>query len=192
MPFLTDFKLILICLEVLSPYISIFKTHVDLVKDFDSSTVQGLQALIEEHNFPFFEDLNIDAISRRPRTAEWAHFVNSSISAGEGTIEGLREVGQYSDLKGQCGLLLLAEMSTKGSLVTGSALILHGNYSNFVLGFVANRQLDTSREGHAVDFLTFAIGINRATGGDSLGQQYQTPEEAIRRGSDIIIVGRGI
>lgn len=42
------------------------------------------------------------------------------------------------------------------------------------------------------DFIIFTTGINRATKGDKLGQQYKTPDQAVREGSDFIIAGRGI
>jgi len=42
------------------------------------------------------------------------------------------------------------------------------------------------------DFVVFTTGVNLASKGDKLGQQYQTPESAIGRGADFIIAGRGI
>ena len=42
------------------------------------------------------------------------------------------------------------------------------------------------------DFVIFTTDVNTASKGHKLGQQYQTPEEAISRGGDFTISGRGI
>lgn len=98
------------------------------------------------------------------------------------------------------GLLLLAEMSSAGNLLTpeytdACVKAARGN-QDFVLGFVAQRSLN----GEADDaFLTFAPGVSLPKEGDELargdgkGQQYRGPEQVIGKdGVDIVIVGRGI
>ena len=90
-------------------------------------------------------------------------------------------------------------MTTKGSLATGdytrASIDSAKKHKDFVIGFVATRALtfleDEANPGD-YDFVVFTTGVNRATKGDQLGQQYQTPEAAIRRGADFIIAGRGI
>jgi len=187
----------------LGPHIAIFKTHIDLVKDFGPETVSGLRALAVKHDFLFFEDRKFvdigNTVKMQYRGAlkivEWAHFVNASILAGEGTVQGLKEVGESDEFGGMRGLLILAEMSTKGTLATGAytslSVEIAKRYSDFVVGFVANGALPEAMESEN-DFLIFTTGVNRAEAGDALGQQYQTPEGAVGRGSDVIIVGRGI
>jgi orotidine-5'-phosphate decarboxylase len=187
----------------LGPYIAIFKTHIDLVQDFGPETVSGLKALADKHEFLFFEDRKFVDIGNTVkmqyrgalRIVEWAHIVNASILAGEGTVEGLKQVGTEDQYGRMRGLLMLAEMSTKGTLATGTytdrCVEVAKKHPEFVVGFVANGALPAAMEG-GNDFLIFTTGVNRAVKGDALGQQYQTPEGAIGRGSDIIIVGRGI
>lgn len=195
----------------LGPYIAVFKTHIDIVSDFNDETVAGLKSLSEKHNFLIFEDRKFVDIGNTVqkqyhggalRISEWAHIVNASVLAGDGIVEALTETGTSEDIKykGERGLLMLAEMTTKGTLATGAytkaSIESARKHQAFVMGFVANQALtsiDTST--HATDtedFVVFSTGINRAAKGDPLGQQYQTPEAAIKRGADFIISGRGI
>lgn len=104
------------------------------------------------------------------------------------------------------GLLILAEMTSKGSLATGEytarSVEYARKYRGFVLGFVATRSLggssstgneqEQSGNGGDDDFVVFTTGVNLASKGDQLGQQYQTPRSAVGRGADFIIAGRGI
>lgn len=93
-------------------------------------------------------------------------------------------------------------MSTKGSLAVGSyteaAVRMAREYRDFVVGFIAQRRLDGVGAGpednvSEEDFLVLTPGIGLDSKGDSMGQQYRTPREAVfDSGCDIIIVGRGI
>jgi len=117
-------------------------------------------------------------------------------------VEALAQSGTSDDFeyKGDRGVLLLAEMTTKGSLATDaytSACVESARkHQDFVTGFVANQALTSLQSSTAAsdpeDFVVFTTGVNRATKDDPLGQQYQTPQAAIGRGSDFIISGRGI
>jgi orotidine-5'-phosphate decarboxylase len=187
----------------IGPYIAIFKTHIDIVKDFGPDTVQGLKKLAEKHDFLIFEDRKFVDIGNTVKMqyrgalqiADWAHFVNASVLAGEGTVEGLKEVGQAVEFAGMRGLLILAEMSSKGNLATGvytnRSVEIALKHQDFVVGFIAGGTLQEA-VGSESDFVIMTPGINRGSRGDALGQQYHSPEMAIQKGSDIIIVGRGI
>ena len=124
------------------------------------------------------------------RIASWAHITNAHTVPGEGVIAGLRKVGQPLNR----GLLLLAEMSSSGSLAKGeytqATLEMARKNQDFVLGFIAQRKISKHDD---EDFLVLTPGVQMQTSGDSLGQQYRTPEEVILKdGCDVIIVGRGI
>src|SRR3989338_9549709 len=42
--------------NTIGPEICIFKTHIDIVEDFDNDLIIQLQRLSEKHNFLIFED----------------------------------------------------------------------------------------------------------------------------------------
>ena len=59
---------------------------------------------------------------------------------------------------------------------------------SFVFGYVGQ-----SRRSAPADLIQFTPGVNLDASGDNLGQQYVSPEEAVmKRGADVVIVGRGI
>ena len=101
------------------------------------------------------------------------------------------------------GLLLLAEMSTAGTLARGAytedAVRMARDHPDFVVGFIAQRRMngvalpDGAREATEEDFLILTPGVGLDVKGDGMGQQYRTPREVVlESGCDVIIVGRGI
>jgi orotidine-5'-phosphate decarboxylase len=66
---------------------------------------------------------------------------------------------------------------------------VHGFVSTRSLNGVQTSDTSTTKE---EDFVVFTTGINLSSSEDALGQQYQTPESAVKRGADFIIAGRGI
>jgi orotidine-5'-phosphate decarboxylase len=133
------------------------------------------------------------------KISSWAHITNAHLVPGEGIVTGLKSVG----LPLGRGLLLLAEMSSKGTLATGDytkqTVALARRHTDFIMGFIALHRVDedesASNDGGAADddFVVMTPGIGLDVKGDAMGQQYITPQEAIlRRGTDVAIVGRGI
>lgn len=136
------------------------------------------------------------------KIASWSHITNAHPVPGPGIVKGLASVG----LPLGRGLLLLAEMSSQGTLAQGEytkqAVTMARAHRDFVIGFIAMKRLDdqepTAQSNLPVaseeeDFLILTPGVGLDTKGDGMGQQYKTPREVVlERGCDVIIVGRGI
>eukprot|EP00760_Papus_ankaliazontas_P028226 PhM_4_TR3592/c0_g1_i1/m.45028/K13421/UMPS; uridine monophosphate synthetase len=196
-PDLTDADEVLRLADVVGPHICMMKTHCDILTNFTKEFVAALKQLSEKHDFVIFEDRKFSDIGAVVKgqyahgpyaIAEWADVVTCHGVAGPGCLAGLAEVG----VPLQRGCLLVAEMSTAGSLCVGSytdaCIDMAKDYKQMVVGFVCQRRL-TADQG----FLHLTPGIKLQQGGDGLGQQFNTPHHAIAvQGSDIIQVGRGI
>ncbi|KAL9109022.1 MAG: hypothetical protein Q9227_006262 [Pyrenula ochraceoflavens] len=195
--------------DSLGPYIAVLKTHIDIINDFTPSTATSLQNLSTKHNFLLFEDrkfIDIGSTVQKQYTSgifgisSWAHIVNASVLAGEGIIDALSQSISSADLSNERAVLILAEMTSKGSLATNEytsrSVDIARQFPSTVIGFVATRELSaansTPTETENEDFVVFTTGVNLGSKGDALGQQYQTPASAMARGADFIIAGRGI
>ena len=193
--------------DKLGPQIAILKTHIDIIENFTPTITKQLTTLAKQHNFMIFEDRKFADIGNTVKLqyekgiyeiVKWADFVNAHIVPGSGIIEGLKAV---ADEQGKPrGLILLAQMSSKGNLATDEytkkAIALAEQYSDFVVGFIGNggqvNELKKLTTNLNPQFIIFTPGVKLDGGGDALKQQYTTPADVINAGSDVIIVGRGI
>ncbi len=183
--------------DQLGPEICILKTHIDIIEDFTPELTEQLRKLALKHHFMIFEDRKFADIGHTVKhqytgglyhISSWADLVNAHTIPGAGIVQGLAEAGR----KKNRGLILLAEMSSVGHLMTPEyvqeTLKIAEQFPDFVIGFITQHAL--SSDPH---WINLTPGVKLEIGHDKLGQQYITPEKAIvENGSDIIIVGRGI
>lgn len=190
-------------IDKLGPSICLVKTHIDIIDDFSyEGTIVPLLELAKKHQFMIFEDRKFADIGNTVKhqysggafkIAQWADITNAHGVTGEGIVSGLKQAAQETTQEPR-GLLMLAELSSKGSLAYGEytkqTVEIAKTDKDFVIGFIAQRDMGGQDEGF--DWLIMTPGVGLDDKGDALGQQYRTVDEVITTGTDIIIVGRGL
>lgn len=196
-------KELLSLVDKLGPYICLVKTHIDIIDDFSyEETILPLLELSKKHKFMIFEDRKFADIGNTVKhqytggvykIAKWADLTNAHGVTGEGVVKGLKEGAQETTDEAR-GLLMLAELSSKGSLAYGEyskkTINIAKTDKDFVMGFIAQNYMGGTDEGF--DWVIMTPGVGLDDKGDNLGQQYRTVDEVISKGTDVIIVGRGL
>jgi len=183
--------------DLVSDDIVILKTHVDILRDFNSTFIKKLRSLADERGFLIFEDRKFSDIGSTSmkqfsgglyKISSWADIINAHILPGQSIIDGLKSGCLGRDV----GLLLLAQMSSKNNLFSKSYTKNVVNFAKdnrpFIIGLVAQEKLHLEK-----DLITLTPGVSFYQSHDFLGQQYSSPRHVIEaKESDIIIVGRSI
>ncbi|XP_073997015.1 rudimentary-like [Rhodnius prolixus] len=182
--------------ELVGPYVCMIKTHYDAVTDWSEEVESSLKDAAVKHKFLIMEDRKFGDIGntvklQTKKVFSWASFITMHSVAGPSALLGAQEA--LKNLASECGIVLVSQLSSKNNLITHhytkATTDLGSDFKKIVAGFVCQDHSSFSDPG----FLQFTPGVAVKTGGDSLGQQYSTPEDAVmNKGADVVIVGRAI
>ena len=191
--------------NTVGPYIAALKTHVDLVDDWSSERWAEFCETAKELDLLIFEDrkfADIGGISRKQMAGVynirgWADLVTAHLISGPDIVDGLQ--AGWSDVGRSGGVLLLAQMSSRGNLLQPdytSEVVASGSKHPGVFGFIGNgsrpQELALLRSSVGEGKLIWTPGVNISVGDGEMGQRYGDPRAAVLAGSDCIIVGSGI
>ena len=185
--------------------IAALKTHVDLVDDWTAESWKAFCAKAAAADLLIFEDrkfADIGGISRKQMAGvydirSWSDLVTAHLISGPDIVDGLQ--AGWRDVGREGGVLLLAQMSSRGNLLEPEytdKVVAKGKAHAGVFGFIGNgsrpEELALLRAKVGEGKLIWTPGVNLAVGDGEMGQRYGDPTEAIMAGSDCIIVGSGI
>ena len=127
----------------------------------------------------------------------WSDIVTAHLISGPDIVDGLQAA--WNDANREGGVLLLAQMSSRGNLLSDDYtrnVVELGAAHDGVLGFIGNgsrpNELANLRQKVGQEKMIWTPGVNLEVGDGEMGQRYGDPYAAILAGSDCIIVGSGI
>ncbi len=192
-------------IDAVADHVVALKTHVDLVDDWSPEAWATFCQRAEAADMLVFEDrkfADIGKISRSQMAGQyniraWADLVTAHLISGPDIVDGLQ--AGWGDVERRGGVLLLAQMSSRGNLLTPDytdEVVASGRQHDGVFGFIGNgsrpEELATLRAKAGDGKMIWTPGVNLAVGDGAMGQRYGDPTEAVLAGSDCIIVGSGI
>ena len=192
-------------LDAVGKHVAALKTHVDLVDDWTPEAWSSFCAAAHDADLLIFEDrkfADIGGISRNQMAGKydiraWSDLVTAHLISGPDIVDGLQAA--WADVGRQGGVLLLAQMSSRGNLLHPAyteEVVAKGRVHDGVFGFIGNgsrpEELASLRERVGDAKMIWTPGVNLAVGDGAMGQRYGDPTEAVLAGSDCTIVGSGI
>ena len=192
-------------IEEVGDHVAALKTHVDLVDDWTADAWSDFCRAAQQANLLIFEDrkfADIGKISRAQMAGiydirSWSDLVTAHLISGPDVVDGLQ--AGWDDVGRSGGVLLLAQMSSRGNLLHPAyttEVVEKGASHSGVFGFIGNgsrpAELKALREAVGDEKMIWTPGVNLAVGDGEMGQRYGDPTEAVMAGSDCIIVGSGI
>ena len=191
--------------EQVGDYVCALKTHVDVVEDFNLEDWGAVVDAARSKGMLLFEDRKFADIGRVAKAQmgglydirAWSDLVTSHSLSGPDVVDGIAEA--WDEVERVGGVLLLAQMSSYGNLLEGSytnSTLEMGTASPHVIGYIGNgsnpSDLEDLRTKVGEGKMIWTPGVSLSAQEGALGQRYGNPSEAVRAGSDAIIVGSGI
>jgi len=192
-------------IDEVGQHIAALKTHVDLIDDWTAESWAAFCTKAQTSDLLIFEDrkfADIGKISRNQMAGiydirSWADLVTAHLISGPDIVDGLQ--AGWTDVNRQGGVLLLAQMSSRGNLLSPqytTLVVEKGKAHDGVFGFIGNgsrpNELRDLRKAVGEGKMIWTPGVNLVVGDGEMGQRYGDPAQAVAAGSDCIIVGSGI
>lgn len=187
--------------ERAGPFVMAVKVHADAITDFSEEFTRKLETLANDMDFIIFEDkkfadtgnTTLLQLKGYQKIASWADVVTVHAVQGSESISTVFRQLIEDPAYRLSGVLLIAQLSTKGSLTalggyTETAAEIANQNRDVVSGFIAQTRVSSFS-----DLLNWTPGVNLDSKTDSAGQQWRGVDEAIDvQQNDIVIVGRGV